>query len=354
MENGKKNKEELTPQSAPTLRDIAAATGMGLSTVSYALNNHPRVSKETRELIQKKAAEMGYTQRPLVRSLMKQIRHGKVLHYKQTIAFLTGFREKDEWKKYPFILDQFEHVQQTAESYGYKIEPFWLLDPEMNPSRLAQVLTSRGIQAVIVSPLFEIMEVNEFPWSQFHSITIGHSLVHPAMHRGTADLIQIVHLALQKVFDAGCRSPLLIISDILDRKTLRQFSIGWRHYIKEIFELPDERIIHADKIPPIKSELFKIIHQKKVDVIIGGNILNPLEEIGLKIPEEIGYVALNRQDDNVTGISQQWNHIAAAAAQFLIAQIESNKSPGLPNVPVMVSTPPAWHDGPTLRTVGAC
>lgn len=43
-----------------TLRDIAERTGFSINTVSHALKNKTDISKETRELIQKTAQEMGY------------------------------------------------------------------------------------------------------------------------------------------------------------------------------------------------------------------------------------------------------------------------------------------------------
>lgn len=43
-----------------TIRDIAKKTGYSISTVSHALNNRPRVSKETREEILKVARELNY------------------------------------------------------------------------------------------------------------------------------------------------------------------------------------------------------------------------------------------------------------------------------------------------------
>ena len=43
------------------LRDIAAATGLTVSTVSKALNHSGEISKATTDLVWDKAKEMGYT-----------------------------------------------------------------------------------------------------------------------------------------------------------------------------------------------------------------------------------------------------------------------------------------------------
>jgi LacI family transcriptional regulator len=44
----------------PTLRTIAEMTGLAITTISRALNNAPELSAETRQRVQKIAAEIGY------------------------------------------------------------------------------------------------------------------------------------------------------------------------------------------------------------------------------------------------------------------------------------------------------
>lgn len=53
-----------------SIKDIAKVMNISYSTVSRALNNSPRVKPETRELIQRKAVEMGYLPSAIARSLV--------------------------------------------------------------------------------------------------------------------------------------------------------------------------------------------------------------------------------------------------------------------------------------------
>jgi LacI family transcriptional regulator len=48
------------PAGKPTLRTIAEMTGLAITTISRALNNAPELSRETRERVQRIAAEIGY------------------------------------------------------------------------------------------------------------------------------------------------------------------------------------------------------------------------------------------------------------------------------------------------------
>ncbi|MGH3802257.1 MAG: LacI family DNA-binding transcriptional regulator, partial [Pseudonocardiaceae bacterium] len=47
--------------NVPTLRDVATAAGVAVSTVSYALNGKGRVDAATRARVREVAASLGYT-----------------------------------------------------------------------------------------------------------------------------------------------------------------------------------------------------------------------------------------------------------------------------------------------------
>jgi DNA-binding LacI/PurR family transcriptional regulator len=57
---------------AVSIKDVARAAGVSYSTVSRALNDNPRVSRETRERIQRIAADMGYLPSAVAQSLVTQ------------------------------------------------------------------------------------------------------------------------------------------------------------------------------------------------------------------------------------------------------------------------------------------
>lgn len=53
-------KRGVKPSGKPTLKTIAQMTGFAVTTISRALNNAPELSQETRDRVQKIAAEIGY------------------------------------------------------------------------------------------------------------------------------------------------------------------------------------------------------------------------------------------------------------------------------------------------------
>ena len=53
-------KRGVKPSGKPTLKTIAQMTGLAVTTISRALNNAPELAQDTRERVQKIAAEIGY------------------------------------------------------------------------------------------------------------------------------------------------------------------------------------------------------------------------------------------------------------------------------------------------------
>ncbi len=54
-----------------TIKDVAKACGVGVSTVSRAINNHPNINEQTKELVLKKIQELGYVPNNSARNLKR-------------------------------------------------------------------------------------------------------------------------------------------------------------------------------------------------------------------------------------------------------------------------------------------
>lgn len=60
LRKSRRPRRGLPPSGKPTLKTIAGITGLAITTVSRALNNAPELAQDTRERVQKIAAEIGY------------------------------------------------------------------------------------------------------------------------------------------------------------------------------------------------------------------------------------------------------------------------------------------------------
>lgn len=90
-----------------TIKDLAQASGLSPSTVSRALNDHPRISQKTKKKVLKLARSMGYTPNLLARGLVTRT------------SFLLGLLVYDF--RNPFYAELTRAIQDTAEEHGYWI-----------------------------------------------------------------------------------------------------------------------------------------------------------------------------------------------------------------------------------------
>ena len=105
---------------AITIKDIAKKCGVGVSTVSRAINNHPDISEETRSMIMEVIKESNFVPNKSARNL-------KLLDSKTIAVLIKGidnpffqnmikiFEEEVQRRKYSFILHRVDSNQDEVE-----------------------------------------------------------------------------------------------------------------------------------------------------------------------------------------------------------------------------------------------
>jgi len=137
-----------------SLKDLAAKTGVSVSTASRALANHPRISPQTRARVQRAAAELGYVPSAIARSLVKQETH--------TLGVVTTSVTD------PYAAEVVKAVEDAAAAAGYQL---LLVTSHGLPRReiaAVQMLRERRVDGIIVvssrdgklyEPLMPLVEV---------------------------------------------------------------------------------------------------------------------------------------------------------------------------------------------------
>ena len=74
----------MTPAPRCTIKDIAAKAGVAVSTVSYALRNHPSIPPETCQRIQAVGEKLGYRPDPFLMAVA-------IMMLELFVAFLQAF-----------------------------------------------------------------------------------------------------------------------------------------------------------------------------------------------------------------------------------------------------------------------
>lgn len=138
-----------------TIKDLAKAAGLSSSTISRALNNHPRISDKTKQNVAKLARKMEYAPNLLARGLVTQKN------------FLLGLLVYDF--RNPFYAELTRAIQDTAEENGY-----WVIqastDDDPNKARMiVNSMMNVGVEGLIFAschledPLVEKLLDQNFP-----------------------------------------------------------------------------------------------------------------------------------------------------------------------------------------------
>ncbi len=150
-----------------TMQDIADALGLSRNTVSKAINNTGVIAQSTRELILRKAMEMGYRQfsdasfsglsipgidpagfsHPIVNGV-SPIQPASA--DKKEIALLTASRPGNSH----FAVTTLDRMQQIFSSYGYCMTTYALLPEDLDALRLPGSLNLSSLTGIFTIELF--------------------------------------------------------------------------------------------------------------------------------------------------------------------------------------------------------
>lgn len=139
-----------------TIKDIAFELGKSPSTVSRALQNHPRISKKTRDLVHQKALELKYVPNPAA----KLLRANKT----QTIGLLLP------WLKEEFFSLLLTAIEDVVSSQGYHIIVCQSRDNLEREKKLTQSLLSHRIDGLIAAVSAETNHYGHFKQLEEHGI----------------------------------------------------------------------------------------------------------------------------------------------------------------------------------------
>lgn len=338
------------------MKDVALHAGVTPATVSLSLRNSPLISAETKERVRAAADALGYRPNPYVRALMRSRRQGQLPTHSPVLAFVTGFPTRDGWRKTPtpIFRQLYDGAKARAEFLGFSLQEFWLRDRNMTDRRFSEMLYSRGIRGVLVSPLPSPNAQLDLAWDRFCVVTMGFSLTQPVLHRVSNDHFHSMVIAMEECARLGYRRIGLALSASTNLKVqqrwLAAYLIGQRN-------LPRARRLTA-LIADAWEEgaVRKWFEAERPDVVIApspAQLLDWFKDWGLKVPEDVGVVNLSCPSlgDRVAGIYQNAELLGSRAVDLLAGLIERNEV-GLPDFPNALFVDGTWNPGRTVAQRG--
>lgn len=346
----------MLPQKPVTLAEIARRAGVSVMTVSRALRKQSNISPDTQKRIQLIADELGYRPNPLVSALMTYRRAAKPVESHLSIGFVTNFPTRDEWKKSKLYESFYQGVAESADRHGYGVEVFWLRESGMTSERLTQILLTRSIHGLVVAPLPVAHGELELGWEKFCAVTLGYSLTKPLLHRAVNHQFRSMRSAMRELRTLGYQRLGLALPASLNERVDRQWVAS---FLVEQLDLDHSVPLFVPDDAQWNFESFrKWFTAQEPDAVIGHEeiVLEWLKKMGVRVPDDVGFVHLNCADQSGTfaGIYQNGPAIGAVAVDFLIGMIHRNER-GLPTLPHSLLVEGTWVPGKTVcaRKVGA-
>lgn len=337
---------------SPTQREIAAAAGVNVSTVSRALSDAGSLPEATKRRIRGVARRLGWRPNPLAAAYMAHLRGTRDPAYKAVLGFLVDYPMRRGASGLP------GHVQQhllsaraRAAFYGYRIDAISLREPPLTLRALDKMLYHRGIPGLLLSGFQQTGEtMRDFNWRRYAAVALGLSLREPLLHRVTVNSHHGFELMISRAFELGYRRIGVIVSDIYDRRV----DHGVLHpvmYARERLrpgQSIETLVLDSDErteFPAIQQWLRDV----RPDVVIGTDIAwGAIESMDWRIPEDIAFIAVDRSPKypETAGFNQRHDIHGALAVDVLVGQLNNNLR-GLPEYPMLHLVDGRWEDGDT-------
>lgn len=340
--------DSSNPTGRVTLRDIARKLNVSHTTVSRALQDTPRFSKELRDKVKKTAAEMGYRPDPMLSALQQYRRGRKQLPVTAALAWINQWPDPQQLRSYHEFDLYWKGAAQAADRSGFRLEEF-VINKSMSLARVEKILFTRSIRGILIPPHGGVPQTwKGLNWENFSVVRFGHSVINPRTHLVTSDQLTDGMIAVENIWAKGYRRIGLAISETAQTR----FSAGYFYRQKE---WPFEQRIPALELPECGNtrEVARLrawLDQYRPDAILTDLKALPewLAQTGYHVPNDIGLAALSVLDGGIdAGIDQNSEEIGRAAVQMLISLINHNEC-GIPRICRELLVEGSWVDGKTL------
>lgn len=336
-----------------TMEDVAKKLGVSNATVSLALNNSPKVAEATRKRVLEAATEMGYHTNPYVSALMAARRHGKDPGQTPVVALITPTRNKDDWKKRYHLQRFIDGCNVTAQNLGIRTELFWIGDEAMTARRMNEILYNRGIRGAVLMSHGVFGEKLDHSWNEVATVTYGVRQLTPDTDWIAADF----YGNMEKTLGIMREQHLDRIGFVMDKPFPYSHHNRWLAAYLMDQELQYHKGLSRltpwlDEEPGFEgfSAWFEQAKPQAIICVRAPTVIGFLEQMGLRVPEDVGVVAIGtaEKDGDISGIVENARACGKLAIEMLLDRIHRGEF-GNYSEPHHVMVNGQWNRGRTLR-----
>lgn len=315
-------------KSKVTIYDISKKLNVSAATVSRALNNNPKISLSTRELVLKTAKEMNYKQNRLAQALKsgKSNNVGVIVPYINRSFFssvIRGIEEELTPHGYHVI------ICQTHENYEYEIEQI-------------NTLINTQIDGIFISVSKNTVKTDHIEKALAENIPLvffDRRKNVPGFSSVIIDDFQAGYIATKQLIEQGCKKIAYLSGD-LNLEIYRNRHDGYCKALEEnnIKVNPEYIILTNSKVESGAAaiqDLWKL--KEKPDAIFSASdytalgAIQELRKMKIKIPEEVCVTGFSNEpftkymEQPISSVDQTPQTMGKIAAQVFLEQINGNQ-----------------------------
>lgn len=304
----------------PRLEDVAERAGVSHQTVSRVVNNHPNVSKATRERVEAAISELGYRRNTAARSL--------VTRRSQTIGVLAS--ELSQYGPANTLLG----VEQAARDAGYfvSIASLRTVSRDAISDALRHFMDQSVDGVVVLVPHSEtLLALNEMQLG-VPVVAVG-SLGNEHVSGAMVDQKRGAELAVGHLIAHG-HQRIGHIAGPQDWIDAVARADGWSEALQGA-GLKDDLIVEGDWSAGSGYEIGrKLAAERSATAIFVGNdqmalgLLRAFNEAGVRVPDDVSVVGFDDQPESgfftppLTTVRQDFEELGRRCMDLMLAEIE--------------------------------
>jgi DNA-binding LacI/PurR family transcriptional regulator len=309
---------------AVTLKQICEEAGVSKATVSRVLNNHPLVSKETREKVQLVIKRLNFTPNALARNLS--------LQRTDTIGVLFP------WIFSGFFSTVLYGIDSAAREYDYHVITSLSHDEEDENSMALSLLQERRIDGLILmAPSLPADKIREIKNLDIPFVVLQREIPDAEVSFVSVDNFDGGFKATKHLIEKGHRRILAIAGPEESQDSSRREE-GYREALKEAgIKFDPDLVIRSEFNKETALPSFEHFRQRFAmpDAVfcfnddIGLGLLKYLKTIGVRVPEDlavIGFDGIEFTDfAELSTIATPMKEMGEQAVRLLIKQLENKE-----------------------------
>lgn len=230
------------PKGRVSLRDIAAAAGVCLMTVSLSLRDNPKISQATRERVQRLARDLGYHPDPEISRLMKRLRTSRTARGSTSLAILDFYPRLD-FAELSYHRRIRQGILGRSEELGFAVSQFQAAAYKFNLDHILKLVRNRGIDGLILFPSV-VAPLTLDPaadWRELSVVSITNSILSPRFHCVVPHQFANMMRQIEAMTKHGRQKISAIIEESFDERTAHHFTaaMNWHGHGKRILIVPN-------------------------------------------------------------------------------------------------------------------